>query len=144
MTATCWVVNAYGDNYSRYFCATEAHFIAQGGGVTVIADGIDLFSGSWIYSASTLVNGGGSSIPTATYSSVSGNCSACPVTEPEKYDCINGACTPKTTYNTPGLYPSLSDCQVACGIGCSGKCISNSDWATIEGLSNQLKNRNCG
>ncbi|MEH2052053.1 hypothetical protein [Nostoc sp.] len=59
------------------------------------------------------------------------------------YDCINGACTPKTTYNTPGLYATLSDCQVACGTGCSGVCVSNSDWAQIEGLSGQLRNRNC-
>jgi hypothetical protein len=61
------------------------------------------------------------------------------------HDCINGACVPKTTYNTPGLYASLEACQVACGSkGCSGKCISNSEWAEIEGLSNQIRNRNCG
>ncbi|MEH2123711.1 hypothetical protein [Nostoc sp.] len=60
------------------------------------------------------------------------------------YDCINGACIKKSVYNTPGLYQSLSDCEVVCGIGCSGKCISNSDWSQIEGLSHQLKNRNCG
>jgi hypothetical protein len=60
-----------------------------------------------------------------------------------KYDCINGACIPKSTYSTPGIYNSLSECETACGTGCSGKCISNADWAQIEGLSNQLKNRNC-
>ena len=62
----------------------------------------------------------------------------------EKYDCINGACVKKTVYKTPGIYSSLSECETACGTGCSGKCISNSEWAQIEGLSNQLKNRNCG
>jgi hypothetical protein len=60
-----------------------------------------------------------------------------------KYDCINGACIPKTTYNTPGIYNSLAECETSCGTGCSGKCISNSDWATIEGLASQLKQRNC-
>lgn len=59
------------------------------------------------------------------------------------YDCINGACIPKTTYNTPGIYNSLEDCETSCGTGCSGKCIPNSEWATIEGLSSQLKQRNC-
>ncbi len=59
------------------------------------------------------------------------------------YDCINGACTKKETYNTPGLYASLSDCEVACGSGCSGQCIANSDWTQIEGLANQLKSKNC-
>ena len=60
------------------------------------------------------------------------------------HDCINGACLPKTTYGTPGIYRSLSECEVVCGTGCSGHCISNVDWAEIEDLSKQLKNRNCG
>ncbi|MEH2377325.1 MAG: hypothetical protein V7K27_00205 [Nostoc sp.] len=60
-----------------------------------------------------------------------------------KYDCINGACTLATIHNTNGLYASLSDCEVACGTGCSGKCVSNADWAQIESLSNQIMNRNC-
>lgn len=59
------------------------------------------------------------------------------------YDCINGACTKKNIYNTPGLYPSLSDCEEACGTGCNGKCVSSSDWTQIENLSGQLKSRNC-
>jgi len=59
------------------------------------------------------------------------------------HDCINGACTPKTTYNTPGLYVSLEECEVACGTGCSGICVSNSDWAKIEGLAGQVKNKVC-
>ena len=61
-----------------------------------------------------------------------------------KYDCINGACIASTKYTTPGLYESLSECEVVCGTGCSGKCISNSDWAQIQDLSNQLKNKSCG
>ncbi|MCC5606646.1 hypothetical protein LC612_07560 [Nostoc sp. CHAB 5834] len=60
-----------------------------------------------------------------------------------RYDCLNGACIKKTIHNTPGLYQSLSECEVACGTGCSGKCISNSEWSEIEGLSNQVRNRNC-
>ncbi|MBN3926114.1 hypothetical protein [Nostoc sp. NMS4] len=67
-----------------------------------------------------------------------------PPTPTDKYDCINGACIKKTVYSTPGIYQSLSECETACGTGCSGKCVSNADWAQIEGLSNQLKNRNCG
>jgi hypothetical protein len=59
------------------------------------------------------------------------------------YDCINGACLPQGTYDTPGLYESLEECQTACGTGCSGKCISNSDWTQIEGLANKLKQKNC-
>jgi hypothetical protein len=67
---------------------------------------------------------------------------SCTATAP-KYDCINSACTAKSIYNTPGFYNSLEECEQACGSGCSGKCISNSEWAQIEGLANQLKNKNC-
>lgn len=64
----------------------------------------------------------------------------CPIAE-SKYDCVNGVCTPATN----GFYSSLSECQISCGKqGCSGQCISNSDWSQIQGLSNQLRNRNCG
>jgi hypothetical protein len=59
------------------------------------------------------------------------------------YDCINGACISKVIYNTPGMYESLEVCETACGTGCSGKCISNSDWVQIEGLANKLKQKNC-
>lgn len=77
-----------------------------------------------------------------------------------KYDCINGTCVLKNVYNTPGIYESLEECEAACGNQpmCSapfecidpsnfcphGKvCIPQSEWNQIEGLSNQLKQRNC-
>ncbi|MBD2197941.1 MULTISPECIES: hypothetical protein [Calothrix] len=65
------------------------------------------------------------------------------ILDPFKYDCINGACIPSSTYNTPGIYQSLSECEIACGTGCNGKCISNAEWSKIEGLSSQLRNKNC-
>ena len=60
-----------------------------------------------------------------------------------EYDCINGACTKKDKYETPGLYKSLEECEVACGTGCSGKCLSNKDWQQIQNLSSQIKNKAC-
>lgn len=60
------------------------------------------------------------------------------------YDCINGACIKKTQYNTPGIYNSLSQCETACGTGCSGKCLSNEEWNKISDLAGKLKQRNCG
>lgn len=63
----------------------------------------------------------------------------CPIPTTQ-YDCVNGVCVVSAT----GFYPSLGDCQVACGKkGCSGQCVSSSDWAKIEELVNQIKNRNC-
>ncbi|OYD93134.1 hypothetical protein CDG76_20795 [Nostoc sp. 'Peltigera membranacea cyanobiont' 210A] len=95
-------------------------------------------------------NGSAGVVELATYypgylkPTITSSTNSCPPIVAVKYDCINGACIPKTTYNTPGIYQSLSECETACGTGCSGKCVSNSEWAQIEGLSNQLKNRNCG
>lgn len=59
------------------------------------------------------------------------------------YDCVNGACIKKETYGTPGLYESIEECEVVCGEGCSGKCLSNTDWAKIQDLASKLKNKNC-
>ncbi len=65
---------------------------------------------------------------------------SCP---PTSFDCINGACIKNSVYSTPGFYKSLSECETACGTGCSGKCISNADWVQIESLSNQIMNKIC-
>jgi hypothetical protein len=65
-----------------------------------------------------------------------------PETKP-RYDCLNAACTPKNTYNTPGLYQSLAECEQSCGPGCGGVCLSNSDWAAIQGLAAQNKSKHC-
>ena len=75
--------------------------------------------------------------------SISGSTNSCGILS-STFDCINGACINASKYNTPGMYPSLSECENVCGSGCSGKCVSNSDWAQIEGLSKELRNRNCG
>ncbi|AVH71584.1 hypothetical protein [Nostoc sp. 'Lobaria pulmonaria (5183) cyanobiont'] len=97
--------------------------------------------GYWGY-AYTSFNGA-ESFADGTYTIYRSDQASCQILQ--SYDCINGACVPSTTHGTLGLYASLSDCQVACGAhGCSGQCVSSLDWAQIEGLSNQLKNRNCG
>ena len=63
--------------------------------------------------------------------------------EEKKYDCINGACIEAVKYETPGLYQSLEECQVACGTGCSGKCISSNEWKQIQDLARRIRNKNC-
>ena len=81
--------------------------------------------------------------PPAGFSvSYSNFANSCPPVSIE-YDCVNGACVKKTKFSTPGFYKSLSDCETACGTGCSGKCLSNADWNQIKGLANKLKSRNC-
>ncbi|MGV0103039.1 hypothetical protein NSTCB13_01610 [Nostoc sp. DSM 114160] len=95
----------------------------------------------WGYAYTSFNNA--ESFADGTYTIYRSDSASCQILQ--KYDCINGACVPSSAHGTLGLYDSLSDCEVNCGFrGCSGQCISNSDWAQIEGLSNQLKNRNCG
>jgi hypothetical protein len=75
--------------------------------------------------------------------SMRGNCTSCLIAG-DLYDCINGACFKNSVYDTPGFYTSLEQCKFQCGgTVCSGKCISNADWAQIEGLASKLKSKNC-
>jgi hypothetical protein len=67
----------------------------------------------------------------------------CPCPLLDKYDCVNKTCIKNGQYNTPGLYLSLAECAKNCG-GCSGKCLSTSEWSAIKELANRLKNKNCG
>lgn len=81
------------------------------------------------------------------YEVISDNpCEGCvePPPENESYDCVNTACVKASVYNTPGFYSTLEECEIICGPGCGGKCLSNKDWERIKGLSKQLKNKNCG
>ncbi|MBN3911094.1 MAG: hypothetical protein HWQ35_32500 [Nostoc sp. NMS1] len=82
-----------------------------------------------------------------------------PPTAP-RYDCINGQCILKNTYNTPGIYNSLADCQAVCANGgaCgSGKqcvdpttfcpdgkvCIDQGEFASIEALISKIGSEVC-
>jgi hypothetical protein len=71
------------------------------------------------------------------------------------YDCVNGQCITKSTYNTPGIFATLVECQAVCtSNGCSapaanycpeGKvCIDSSEWSQIEELASQNRAKHCG
>lgn len=66
-----------------------------------------------------------------------------PCGDTDTYDCINGACIKASEYETPGLYENISECEKACGTGCSGKCLSNEEWSKIKDLAKKLKDKNC-
>ncbi|MEH1838129.1 MAG: hypothetical protein V7L20_05075 [Nostoc sp.] len=125
-----------------YYCVESVGTVPGSCGVVQVINGVNTGVGAKELNFIPVAQVGAYPIP-PEYSTRydSGYYGAC--CDPKQYDCINGACLTSDKYSTPGLYPSLSDCEIACGTGCSGKCISNSDWAQIEGLSGQLKNRNC-
>lgn len=51
-----------------------------------------------------------------------------------KHDCINGGCVPSSTYNTPGKYASLADCQAGCAkdAACNGECVPREKIAELD------------
>ncbi len=63
----------------------------------------------------------------------------------QAYDCINGGCLPKTTYNTPGIYANLAACQSGCAknSNCKGVCVSPEELAALQQAANQLQSKVC-
>jgi hypothetical protein len=69
-----------------------------------------------------------------------------PVAANEKYDCINGGCIPTRTYNTPGAYANLADCQGGCAKNsiCTGECVSTDELAALTQATSKLQSKFCG
>lgn len=63
-----------------------------------------------------------------------------------QYDCLNGGCVPKTTYNTPGFYANLAACQSGCAknSNCKGECVEAAELAQLQQAVGNIKNRICG
>lgn len=63
----------------------------------------------------------------------------------QQYDCINGGCIPKTTYNTTGKYASLAACQSGCAkdSNCTGECVSVEEIAALQQAASNLQSKNC-
>jgi hypothetical protein len=63
----------------------------------------------------------------------------------QQYDCINGGCIPKATYNTLGKYASLAACQSGCAkdSNCTGECVSAAELAALQQAANNLQSKFC-
>jgi hypothetical protein len=129
------------NNYEFFACGTTPEYRTRNSStVYLYLDGVNIAGINYFYTTATAqVVAVPNDNATVGYTKF-GNCTACNAIP---YDCINGACIPKSTYNTPGFYATISDCEIACGKGCSGKCLSNKDWAKIEDLGKRLKNQDC-
>ena len=60
-------------------------------------------------------------------------------------DCVNGGCVPKTIYNTPGVFPSLSACESGCAknSNCTGECVDPAEIAALGQSLNTLQSKFC-
>jgi hypothetical protein len=67
------------------------------------------------------------------------NCVAGATDPDQPCDCVNGGCVPKTTYNTPGVFPNFAACESGCAknSNCTGECV---DPAEIAALGQALTN----
>jgi hypothetical protein len=76
-------------------------------------------------------------------SSTSSNCQG--ISNAQPYDCINGGCIPKTTYNTPGVFASLAACESGCAknSNCTGECVSTDEIAALQQAASALQARLC-
>jgi hypothetical protein len=61
------------------------------------------------------------------------------------YDCVNGGCVPKTTYNTPGVFENLTACQSGCAQNstCTGECVDPAEIAGLRQALNNLQSKFC-
>jgi hypothetical protein len=70
----------------------------------------------------------------------------CQIDPNQTHDCVNGGCIPSTTYNTPGKYANLADCQSGCAKDstCNGECVSAADLANLQQAAGLVQSRLCG
>ncbi len=82
-----------------------------------------------------------------TYESIVSNTFAdCDGISPDRpCDCVNGGCVPKTTYNTPGIFPTLAACQSGCAknSNCTGECVDPAEIAALGQALNTLQSKFC-
>jgi hypothetical protein len=67
------------------------------------------------------------------------------ITPNQPYDCVNGGCVPKVTYNTPGVFETLAACQSGCAknSNCTGECVDPAEIAAHQQAINNLKAKIC-
>jgi hypothetical protein len=72
--------------------------------------------------------------------------SGCGPDSASAYDCINGGCVPKATYNTPGVFASLAACQSGCAknSNCTGECVPAEEIAALQQAANNIRAKFCG
>jgi hypothetical protein len=140
MAKKCYYVtytNCLGASGDAYLCAEDLEYRSGG-----------RCGGGYFSSADLGYNADNASEQQGTVTQVSSsNCPNCVASiEPtQPYDCLNGGCVPKTTYNTPGVYVNLAACQSGCAknSNCTGECVSSEELAALQQAANNLKSRLC-
>ncbi len=107
-------------------------------------------NGPWLECPDLLWDRNTAAVSTGRVTLIDNDCTACgsqpPPPPPDlKYDCLNGGCIPKTTYNTPGVFPSLAACQSGCAknSNCTGECVSADELAALQQAAGTVRSRLC-
>lgn len=130
-------VNCANQAGTAYLCAEDLTYV--GGGRC---------GGGYFSSADLGYNVDNASEKQGTVTQVSlSNCPGCapPIDPTQSYDCLNGGCVPKTTYNTPGIFANLTACQSGCAknSNCLGECVSPQELGALQAAANNLQSKFC-
>jgi hypothetical protein len=139
MAKKCYLItytNCAGVSGSAYICAEDLVYLPGGS-----------CGGGYFASISNNYGATNASQVLGTVVQVSmGNCPDCSeLKDNQPYDCINGGCVPKKTYNTPGVFANLSACEAGCAKNsdCPGECVTAEDIANLKQAANNLQARHC-
>ena len=124
---------------SAYICAEDLEYRGEGN-----------CNGGYFYSASNGFNINNASEKSGTITQVSlalcTNCAPPGINPSQPYDCLNGGCIPKNTYNTPGAFANLAACQSGCAknSNCAGECVDPAELAALQQAASHLQSKICG
>jgi hypothetical protein len=140
MAKKCYLaegVNCYGVSFSAFVCSESVEFTDNGG----------FCGGGFFISRDLGVNQDNGSVLSGNLKRVGlSNCADCNGIKPEEpYDCINGTCLPARTYQTPGRYQNIAECQSGClrDSNCTGECIPVAEIARLEQGAQALTAKFC-
>jgi hypothetical protein len=142
MAKKCWRVdylNCADVSGTGFECEENVSVVASGNSCGPVA----------LRATSGKFNDNNSTCKTLSISVVNcSNCSDCcssSLDPAQPCDCLNGGCVAKTTYGTPGKYPSLAACESGCAkdSNCIGECVSVAEIASLQQAASNLRSRLC-
>jgi hypothetical protein len=152
MAKKIWMLsfeNCVGFKGTAFVCKESVGTAPGGscGGVTIVFDGVNTGIGEKVAFASVVNSANPALCPTdyPFYEDLSAGCPPTSVDPEQPYDCLNGGCVPKTTYNTPGIFSTLAACLSGCAknSNCTGECVSAEEIAALQQAANKLQSKIC-
>jgi len=150
MSRQIWMLSWHNCNNVKgtsFICLRTFSTAPGSCGVVLIYDGVNTGIGQISAFASVVATADRSQCPAGFpfWSDESAGCVPTSVPPDQPFDCINGGCVAKTTYNTPGVFANLAACRSGCAknSNCAGECVSPAQIAALQSATNNLISRYC-